>query len=115
VISSEQRALLGLRIADALNDLAAGGENFLAVEYTREGPKRIIIGSGTRSVWLLMDYVREDNRLIRRYSVHGEPVDDCLEPYDHDGHVWQSRDGARRCPGALRPVEGGTSLTEKRR
>jgi len=27
------------------------------------------------------------------------PVADCLEPYVHDPHVWQSKNGARRCLG----------------
>ena len=29
------------------------------------------------------------------------PVADCLEPYGHDPHVWQSKSGAQRCLGGV--------------
>jgi hypothetical protein len=40
------------------------------------------------------------SRVRAQNTVPGqELIADCLEPYDHDRHVWQSKSGARRCPG----------------
>lgn len=119
-MNPERRAQLSRQLAETLNQLwEEDGRSILAVEYTRGGPQRIIVGEGSASVWITLEWATrfqpERGLSARRFYVHAEPISDCLEPYDHNGHVWQSKDGARRCPGAVAPPGGWTSLNEKRR